>query len=99
MKECEDNKCEIKEKHCHEKKKSCCSSGCEMTDMLMRQADQAWNEVVVEKMKEHFKANLGEKIDQIAAAGVKASTTYWQNKMKAKAEMHQEFENIKKAMM
>ena len=99
MEECKDSKCEINEKHCHEKKNSSCSSGCDFTDMLMKQADRAWNEVVIEKMKEHFKNTMGEKIDQMASAGVKASISYWSNKMKAKKDMHQEMENIKRAMM
>jgi hypothetical protein len=96
---CHENKCETKEQKCNEQKKECHSSGCDFTDMLMRQADRAWNEVVIEKMKEQFKSTMGEKIDKIAVAGVKASITHWENKMKAKMDMHQEMENIKKSMM
>ena len=85
--ECKENECKPK--------KDCCSSGCEMTDGIIKTAGEAWNQLLVEKMKAHFEKLAGEKIDKVALAGVKASMTLWQNKMKGKMEMQSEFENIK----
>jgi len=92
---CETNSCETKK----ESKKSCCSSGCEMTDGILKMAEDAWAMAVKEKMKQHFLQTADEHLSKVAQAGVKASMTYWQNKMKGKMEMHQEFDNIKKSMM
>ena len=90
---------ECKTKECSTTKKSCSSSGCQMTDGLMKMAEEAWGMAVKEKMKQYFEQTAGEHLQKMAEAGAKASMTYWQNKMKGKAEMYQEFENIKKSMM
>ena len=70
-----------------------------MTDGILKMAEKAWEQAVLEKMKQHFEQAAGEHLQKVAEAGVKASMTFWHNKMKSKAEMHQEFENIKKSMM
>ena len=97
--ECNENKCETTKQSSCNTKKSCCSSGCPMTDGIFKLAEDAWSELMVEKMKDQFEKLMGPKMDKVASAGVKASITFWENKMKSKGEMHKEFENIKQSFM
>jgi hypothetical protein len=85
--ECNENKCETGKKSSCQTKKSCCSSGCPMTDGIIQLAEESWSCLMKEKM------------NKVAEAGVKASITFWENKMKSKGEMHKEFENIKRSFM
>jgi hypothetical protein len=75
------------------------SSGCEMTDMFMKLGNQAWEELMVEKMKKQWEALRGQNMDKMAQAGVEASMAYWQHKMEGKMKCHESKEKIKQSMM
>ena len=96
--ECKTNTCEPQSKSCSSKIE-CSSSGCQMTDKMLKMAEEAWGMAMKEKMKKQFENVAAEKLDKMATSVVQASMTYWQNKMKSKGDMHKEFENIKQAMM
>ena len=72
MENCSEKKCD---------KGSCHNTGCGMTDMMLRLADQSWEELIKEKMKKIFEENNGEKMDKIAQSCVASVNTLWQNKM------------------
>ena len=102
---CKEN-CE--EKCCSAEGKSCCCSekGCdcggehsEHATMIMQLANEAWTELLKEKMKSAFEKALGDKLNKVAQVGVEASTGYWQNKMKVGIACAEFEEKLKKAMM
>ena len=51
MEKCNENKC-------GSEKESCYSTGCDMTDAMLRLADKAWEELMLEKMKTSRKEEL-----------------------------------------
>ena len=95
MENCETGKCESesKKKQCHH------NSGCEMTDGMLRLADEAWEELVKEKMKKIFEEHNGEKMNKVAQASVEAATAFWQTKMEGMSRCHESKEKIKAAFM
>lgn len=88
MGECNEGSCESQEGGC-----------CEMSAMLMKLADEAWGELMKEKMKKAIEKERGEKMNKVAAVSVQASLAYWEHKMQGKAQCHEFSENLKKAFM
>ena len=74
------------------------STGCEMTDRLMSLSQEAWEELVIEKMKEHFEKSMGAKLDAAAAAGVAASMECQKSMMLEKEKLREHKEKIRKAL-
>lgn len=72
-------------------------TGCEMTDMLMRMADKAWEELMMEKMKKHWEKSVGPRMDKVAKASVDGSNGYWNAMMQSKGSIHMAQDQIKKA--
>ena len=95
---CEEKQC-CSEESCSAE--SCCeeSTGCEMTDMMLKLADEAWSELMKEKMKAAFESERGEKMDAVAKAVVNASIGKWEYKMLGKAKCNEHKEKIKQAFM
>jgi hypothetical protein len=96
MSECKDGSCKPKQE-CNSEKK--CSTGCEMTDKMLCLSNQAWAELMKEKMKAAYEKHKGEKMDKMADAVVKATIEKWEVKMKAKMQCHKTKEDIMNAMM
>lgn len=101
---CTDNSCNTqKDNSCSSgyasKKKSGCATGCDVTDMVLNIAHDAWEELMREKMKAHYEKNMGEKMDKTAEAAVLATMSHWKNKMKAKAEGMQNVNNLRQTFM
>lgn len=90
-KECSGDKCN-ESTHGHE-------SGCSMTEMVMRTAEEAWEELLLEKMKKEFEKQMGEKMNKIAAAGVTASIEYHLHMMKGKAKCEEHKSKLKQSFM
>lgn len=88
---------ECKEEQCEDKNK--CSTGCEMTDEMMCLANQAWADLMKEKMKVHFEKINGPKMDKVAKVCVEMCMGYWQHKMSGKAQCEEHKEKIKNAFM
>lgn len=83
-----------------EDRKECApGTGCEMTDRLISLSQEAWEELVIEKMKEHFEKTMGQKLDAVAAAGVAASMDCQKSMMQEKEKLQEHKEKIKKALM
>ena len=75
------------------------SSGCDVTDEVMGLADEAWEELMKEKMKAELEKAVGSRMNAIAAAGVAASMEYWESVMQNKAKCEEHKEKIRKAFM
>lgn len=91
-----------------EDKEKCCKdecntqkpkSGCEMTDMIMSLADQAWEELMKEKIKKEFEKQLGERMNKVALAGANASIAYHMHLMEGKVKCEENKNKLKQAFM
>ncbi len=65
---------------CHQK--SCCSEGscCDYAENFLALADEAWMEVLKDKIKEHILSN-DQKINEIAKIVAEANCERWKKKM------------------
>ena len=101
--------CEEQGCGCEESKGSCQSGcGCEgscscesksMAGMIMNLANEAWMELMKEKMKHAYEKATGDKMNKIAQVGIEACIAYWGNQMKDKSSYDEFEEKLKKAMM
>lgn len=74
-----------------------CSCGCschqgKYSDQLVRLADEAWMEVLKEKIKDEIRQNGGDQIAQLAKLVSSANHARWRDKMQSKRD-HDDFEN------
>lgn len=92
MEKCNENKCSIEKESCHD-------TGCCMTDAMLRLADKAWEELMLEKMKKVFEEHNGEKMNRIAQATVDSANTHWKTKMEAKGNKHTTKMKLQEAFM
>jgi hypothetical protein len=53
-------------------------------EWLIEAADDAWMEVLVEKMKEHIKATQGDRLTELAKIATEANSQRWKLKMEKK---------------
>ena len=81
MENCNENKCSTEKESCH-------STGCDMTDAMLRLADKAWEELMLEKMKKVFEEHNGEKMNKVAQATVDSANAHWKTKMEAMGNKH-----------
>ena len=89
---------------CGEERHECCeesecqgshyNSGDLMIDGVLEIADEAWAELMKEKMKKHFEATMGKKMDEMAKAAVEASLIFWKNKMKGSDELKAAYKKL-----
>jgi len=88
------------EQSCGDKKQDCGSDECcDMAKEMMNLANQAWAELMKEKMKKEFEKVNGERMNKIAAVGVAGCNDFWQHKMQAKAGCADFSEKLKQAFM
>ena len=91
MEECcnekNDECCDEKNDECCNDEK-CCSGAegeyCEISKMILDLSVDAWEELIIEKMKKAFEAQAGPRMDKIAEIAVAHSSKIWSEKMKAK---------------
>jgi hypothetical protein len=72
----------------------CCSCSCHQgkySDQLLHLADDAWMEVLKEKIKEEIRQNAGEQIAQLAKLVSTSNHARWRDKMQSKRD-HEAFE-------
>ena len=73
----------------HKQKDSCCGK---MIDSIKAIANDAWAELLKDKIKEQFEIKTGQKMDKIAEVAADASIEYWKHKIQAK-EACKEYEH------
>ena len=81
--------CHGEEDHKHEEKEGCCGGdwGCEdesrgHAQMMMQLSDNAWAELMKEKMKSHYEKKVGQSMDKVAEIGVDMGLDFWESHMK-----------------
>ena len=94
---CDESCCEGKSDSCC--CNECCGEGMDMGKMMMQLANEAWSELMKEKMKAAYQKSIGNKMDKIAAVGVEACIGYWNSKAKEKASCAEFEEKLRKVMM
>ncbi|OGI02291.1 MAG: hypothetical protein A2Y25_10150 [Candidatus Melainabacteria bacterium GWF2_37_15] len=72
--------CACKHEHSHKDK-------CSYRDELLELADEAWMEVLKDKIKANILAKKGDEVQKLADIISKANGERWENKMKAKRNM------------
>jgi len=56
---------------------------CHFTDRLLEMADEAWMELLHEKMKKHIAATCDQQLDELAKLVAATNHARWKNKMAA----------------
>ena len=92
---CDQEKCgdSSGESECCETKADNC---CNFAEHLLEIADEAWCELLKEKIKKEIQASCGEKLDQLAKLVAQANGQKWAHKMKGKALCEEYKNNLKK---
>jgi len=102
--ECGEDKCcdSGKECCCDSGKESCCETECcegqSKAKMMMYLANEAWSELLKDKMKAAYEKSIGDKMNKIAHISVEACIAYWGNKMKESSSWEEFEEKLKAAM-
>jgi hypothetical protein len=73
-------------------------TGNPMTDKMVMLADRAWEAAIIDKMKELWVKQMGEKMDDIAGSAVETSMAFHMNMIKGKTEVMAGAAKIKEAM-
>lgn len=79
------NECSTEKGHCDEKAGETCSTGashgkeqeCNMHEKLLCLADEAWKEVLKEKIKQEIEKSSGAKLSQLAKVVAEANGRKW----------------------
>ena len=101
---CEESKCGCgSESSCCESScgcnDSCCDSEMSKGKMFMNLAEEAWMELMKEKMKAAIEKASGPKMDKAAQVAVEASIAHWADKKKKEAVCAEFEEKLHRAMM
>ena len=70
--------------HCESKQKPTGDENCHMPERLLELADEAWAEVVKDKIKAKILAKSGDKLDKLAELVAETNGKKWQQKLTAK---------------
>jgi len=70
-----------------------------MTDLVMKLANKAWEQLLLEKMKKEIEKLHGTGVQKVAEAGVAAGHAQWEHKMTGKMKCHEHKDKIKQAFM
>lgn len=68
---------------------------CNCAEKFLELADEAWKEVLKEKIKAKIIAKKGEHMDKLAEIVAKANGEKWKNKITAKVQCHEFKEQLK----
>lgn len=71
---------------------------CDFTKVLLELADEAWMEVLKDKIKEKIISANGKQLDKLAATVSEANNARWKGKMAAKRACHEYKEKIQQAL-
>ncbi len=65
----------------HEQKSTCCGK---LTDNIRALANDAWAELLKNKIKKQYENKIGAKMDKIAEVAADVAIEYWKHKVAAK---------------
>jgi predicted metal-dependent hydrolase len=69
---------------CHTKQTDCSHSEEEKASYFLEVADEAWQEVLKDKIKEHILKTQNDRMDKLAKIVAEANNRRWKNKMEKK---------------
>ena len=92
---CESGPC-CEEQSCEDY--SCYDTGDAMLDGMLSMSDEAWGELMKEKIKKHYEETMGKQMDKMAEALANASMALHGGKMKHDAEVAMAVEKGKESM-
>ena len=95
---CDEKCCSSKSCECNESC-GCSSEETSKSAYMLKLADEAWSELMKEKMKESIEKMVGDKMNKTAQVSVEASMAYWSNKMRNEAAWAEFEEKLRKSMM
>lgn len=72
-----------------------CGCGCGCSDNFLKLADEAWMEVLKEKIKAQIIAHKGEHMDKLAGLIAKANGERWKNKISSKTKSNEFKDELK----
>jgi len=72
-----------------------CGCGCNCSEKFLKLADEAWMEVLKEKIKSKIMNYKGEHMEQLAEIIAKANGERWKNKISSKMKGHEFKESLK----
>jgi hypothetical protein len=72
-----------------------CGCGCGCSDKFLKLADEAWMEVLKEKIKCQIIANKDEHMEKLAALIAKANGARWKNKISSKTKSNEFKDELK----
>jgi hypothetical protein len=72
---------------------------CDWSEKLLRMADQAWKEVLIDKIKAEIEKNESEQLQKLAEIVANANGEKWQHKMAAKMKCEDYRETVKDFFM
>ena len=78
---------------------SCGEESVSHSKMMMDLANDAWEELMMEKMKSSYEKAVGDKMNKAAQVCVEACIAYWGQKMKGEASWAEFEEKLRKSMM
>lgn len=98
------NCCDNYMHHCCKCQSHCCHSSnkkheiktdCEMTRMLLKMSDKAWESLFMDKAKAEWERIHGKQMDEVVKAIVDVSMTHHMGMMKNKSEVEEKLEKFK----
>lgn len=85
---------------CEEGKTSKASSECcDIPAKLLSLADEAWHDVLKEKLKAKIEEHSGEKIDKLASVVATANHKKWSHMIQQKVDCHSYQDEVKAVML
>ena len=92
MSECKDGSCSVEQNN----SASCTTDECcDMPAQLLCLADEAWRELVKDKLKAAIEESCGEKLDELAKLVSEANAYRWQHKIEAKTKCEEYKSNVR----
>jgi hypothetical protein len=67
---------------------------CDMSEKLLHLADEAWMELLKEKIKKEIEASCGEQMNKVAKLVSETNKAKWSHKMAAKQGCHEYRHNL-----
>lgn len=91
--ECHESSCEPQQQDCHE------SERCDMPEKFLDLADEAWMEVLKEKIKAQIESTCGNEMEQLAKVVTETNKERWNQKFAKRRLQHQYHERLKEIFM
>jgi len=89
---CCSDQCSCRQEKCHSEQQGECKEDCsDFTRKLLEMADQAWMELLKEKIKEQIQISGGSHLDQLAKTVAESNKDRWMHKM----SLHKVFKDFK----